>query len=107
MDVIFFENQSYYQKTHFQGENLQEYNFWLNTSILIEAKLNTIIKPNTSIPLNTFISPKIEPNTISTKTESNTITEIVLPNNPDPITLVHTQPASDNELCVYSRRKRP
>ena len=117
MDVTFFENQSYYQKTHIQGENLQECNFWLDTSILLETKSNTIIEPNTSIPLNTFISPETEPNTISPETESKTITEIVLhnnpnpvtvlPNNPDPVTQVHIQPAIDNELHVYSRRKRP
>ena len=106
MDVTFFENQSYYQKTHIQGENLQECNFWLDTSILPKTKSNAIIEPKNSIPLNTFIAPETEPNTISPETESNTITETILPNNPDPVTQVHTQPEIDNELRVYSRRER-
>ena len=36
MDVSFFENQPFYHKTNFQGENsiTQEYLFWLNEDIV-------------------------------------------------------------------------
>ncbi|PON45631.1 hypothetical protein PanWU01x14_257420 [Parasponia andersonii] len=110
MDVIFFENQPYYPKTHIQGEkySIQEYDFRINgdSQFFLDRPQPTPSNPHLpqSTPSNPHLPKSTPSNSLQPESTAPTSlqTELATPSHNTKSTL-----PTNSKLRVHSKRKKP